>query len=68
MPRIKLSTWYGDHAPGDEIDVDDAGLKALRRDGRVADVVQPAEAPAPADSPAEQATPEAAPETGRRKR
>lgn len=40
MPRIRLSNWYGDKAPGDEIDVDDATLKGLRRDGRVAEVVE----------------------------
>lgn len=40
MPRIKLASWYGDKAPGDEIDVDDATLKALRRDGRVAEVAE----------------------------
>ncbi|WP_322500792.1 hypothetical protein TR631_12340 [Streptomyces rochei] len=39
MPRIKLAHWYGDKAPGDEIDVDDVQLKALRRDGMVAEVV-----------------------------
>ncbi|MFA0844347.1 hypothetical protein [Streptomyces rochei] len=36
MPRIKLAHWYGDKAPGDEIDVDDVTAKALRRDGLVA--------------------------------
>lgn len=42
MPRIKLASWYGDKAPGDEMDVDDVTLKALRRDGRVAEVVDDA--------------------------
>ncbi|WP_217235468.1 hypothetical protein [Streptomyces sp. AC555_RSS877] len=39
MPRIKLANWYGDHKPGDEIDVDEVTLKALHRDGIVAEVV-----------------------------
>jgi hypothetical protein len=39
MPRIKLANWYGDRAPGDEIDVDEVALKALRRDGLVAEVL-----------------------------
>jgi hypothetical protein len=39
MPRIRLANWYGDHKPGDEIDVDDVALKALHRDGIVAEVV-----------------------------
>lgn len=40
MPRIKLASWYGDKTPGEEMDVDDVTLKALRRDGRVAEVVE----------------------------
>ena len=64
--RIKLANWYGDKAPGEELDVDDVTLKALRRDGLVAEVAdtpqeQPAVEPA-AEEPAPQ------PETGRRKR
>ncbi|MEU9333126.1 hypothetical protein AB0D49_08170 [Streptomyces sp. NPDC048290] len=39
MPRIKLATWYGDKAPGEELDVDGAALKAMRRDGLVAEVL-----------------------------
>lgn len=39
MTRIKLAHWYGDRAPGDELDVDAATLKEMRRDGRVAEVV-----------------------------
>lgn len=39
MARIKLASWYGDKAPGEEMDVDDVMLKALRRDGLVAEVV-----------------------------
>ncbi|MFD7996835.1 hypothetical protein [Streptomyces mexicanus] len=35
--RIKLAHWYGDKAPGDTIDVDEATAKALRRDGLVAE-------------------------------
>jgi len=41
MPRIKLANWYGDQAPGDIVEVDDAALKAMRRDGLVADVLAP---------------------------
>lgn len=36
--RIKLANWYGDKAPGEEIDVDEVTAKALRRDGLVAEV------------------------------
>lgn len=39
MPRIRLSFWHGDHVPGDVIDVDDEQLRALKRDGRVAEVL-----------------------------
>lgn len=39
MPRIKLAFWHDGHLPGAEIDVDDDMLKALRRDGRVAEVL-----------------------------
>lgn len=55
MPRIKLAHWHDGHAPGDEIDVTDTKLKDLRRDGRVASVVEavPAQAEtAPGPSPA----------------
>jgi hypothetical protein len=62
MPRIKLANWHGEHAPGAELDVDDVELKALRRDGRVAEVVEPAAEPARPEPAAD------APETGRKKR
>jgi hypothetical protein len=39
MPRIKLANWYGDRAPGEEIEVDAANLKGLQRDGMVAEVL-----------------------------
>jgi hypothetical protein len=39
MPRIRLAFWHDGHAPGDEVDVDDGTLRALRRDGRVAEVL-----------------------------
>lgn len=73
MPRIKLASWYGDHAPGEEIDVDETTAKALRRDGRIAaDVEEPAPTPdEPASAPAESAgASEAAaePATGRKRR
>lgn len=40
MPRIKLAGWHGNKPPGTELDVDDVQLKALRRDGRVSEVVE----------------------------
>jgi hypothetical protein len=39
MPRIRLAHWHDGHKPGDEIDVDDDLCKALKRDGRVAEVL-----------------------------
>ncbi|MFF8485159.1 hypothetical protein [Streptomyces antibioticus] len=36
MHRVTLSSWHDGQAPGTTIEVDDAGLIALRRDGRVA--------------------------------
>ncbi|MFE0887917.1 hypothetical protein ACFW4Q_02580 [Streptomyces rochei] len=73
---IKLASWYGDHKPGDEIDVDDVLLKALCKDGRVAAVVEaPTEEPpapqqeAPAQPvPVVEQTQEPAAETGRKRR
>lgn len=60
MPRIKLASWYGDHAPGEEIDVDETTAKAMSRDGRVSEVL---EEPAPtSDETAEPASPSAEPE------
>lgn len=47
MPRIKLASWYGDKAPGAEVDVDEVTAKALRRDGLVAEVVVQSEAAPP---------------------
>jgi hypothetical protein len=75
MPRIKLANWYGDRKPGDEMDVDDVLLKALSRDGIVAEVLDaPAEPgltpqqdapaqPEPAVHPVDPAA-----ETGRKRR
>lgn len=72
MPRIKLAHWVGDHKPGDEIDVSDVELAALRRDGRVAEVVEaPVRKPvvvADATTETEPAQPEPAVETGRKRR
>lgn len=73
MPRIKLANWYGARKPGDEIDVDEVLLKALRRDGLVAEVLQAPE-PAPAPQQESPAQPEPAVveqpavETGRKRR
>jgi hypothetical protein len=60
--RIKLASWYGDKAPGEEIDVDEVRLKALHRDGLVAEVVETPQAKLTAEEPAAQ------PETGRKRR
>ncbi|GAB2718105.1 hypothetical protein [Streptomyces bullii] len=73
MPRIKLANWYGDKAPGEEIDVGDVLLKALRRDGRVAEVVdaptqEQADEPAPEPVSAPAQEPAAQPESGRKRR
>lgn len=79
MPRIKLASWYGDKAPGEEMDVDDVRLKALRRDGLVAEVIDEsahdnggAPEPGAADAVNETGQPEvvesAPPPEGRRKR
>lgn len=80
MPRIKLANWYGDKAPGEELDVDEVTAKALRRDGLVAEPAretpQEEQAPAPtAEDPAQpqpeqaaESTPEAAEQTGRKRR
>jgi hypothetical protein len=68
MMRIKLAAWYGDKAPGDVIDGDEATVKALRRDGLVAEILGAEESsvPEPVDDIAEAEI--VAPETGRRKR
>lgn len=55
MPRIRLAAWYAGAAPGSELDVDDATLKDLTRDGLVAALVEP---PVTADEPAAQAVEE----------
>jgi hypothetical protein len=39
MPRVILAHWHNGLAPGSELDVTDVELAALRRDGRIADVV-----------------------------
>lgn len=39
MPRIRLAHWHDGHAPGDVIDVDEDTCRALRRDGRVNEVL-----------------------------
>jgi hypothetical protein len=64
--RIKLASWYGDHAPGEEIDVDDVALKALRRDGLVAEVVETTQEQPPAEPAVDE--PASQPETGRKRR
>ncbi|MEU0940298.1 hypothetical protein [Embleya sp. NPDC005971] len=39
MTRIRLAHWHDGHAPGDEIDVEPDQVRALQRDGRVAEVL-----------------------------
>jgi hypothetical protein len=70
MPRIKLAGWYGDKPPGSELDVDEVQLKALRRDGRVAGVVEDTTPEEPVAASEQRQTAEAADESpaGRRKR
>jgi len=68
MPRIKLAHWHGDRKPGDEVDVSDEEFAALRRDGRVAEVVQaPAEEP-PVPQQEDEAQPEDSPAAARKRR
>lgn len=50
MPRVRLAYWHGKHAPGDEIDVDGEQLRHLQRDGRIAEVVEPAPPAEPAEA------------------
>jgi hypothetical protein len=77
MPEVTLAHWYGDKAPGETIDVDDVQLKALRRDGLVAEpkheTLQEDQAPAPVAEEPAQPQPAAdggseAGQAGRRKR
>lgn len=78
MPRIKLAHWHDGRPPGAELDVDDVQLAALKRDGRVAEVLDTASPDAavgdgPPAAPEEQAAaeePEPVPEpaTPQRKR
>lgn len=77
MPQITLANWYGDKAPGETIDVDEATLKGLRRDGLVAEPERetPQDEQAPAAVAEEPAQPQPAAgegaeaeQTGRRKR
>ncbi|WP_217545569.1 hypothetical protein [Streptomyces sp. GbtcB6] len=61
MPRVKLAHWHGGNPPGAEISVSDQELAALRRDGRVAEVLAPtSEQQGPAAEP--EPSPEAAPD------
>lgn len=62
MPRIKLAAWYGDQAPGDIVEVDDGALKAMRRDGLVADVLAPEPVGALPPAPVEEAAADSGPE------
>jgi hypothetical protein len=76
MPRIKLANWYGDRAPGDELDVDAVTLKALRRDGLVAEglgyddggILEPGTSVAVNGSTEREPVEPAPPETGRKRR
>jgi hypothetical protein len=75
MPRIQLAHWHGQHRPGDELDVTAEELVAMRRDGRVAQVLddtpQQASAAEPEETPAEplaEASEEPEPEPARARR
>lgn len=64
MPRITLASWHAGHQPGEDIDVSEEEYRQLKRDGRVASVVdKPADAGAQQSAPAEpQPEPEPEPE------
>lgn len=67
MPRIKLAHWHEGKAPGSEVTVDAAQLKALQVDGRVAEVLDAKTAPpAAVSAPAVDASADAA-DKGRKK-
>lgn len=60
MPRVILAHWHAGLAPGDELDVTDEELANLRRDGRIADVLDgPSAQPEPSGT-AESEEPSAA--------
>jgi len=40
MTHIRLANWLNGRAPGEVVEVPDGELPALRRDGRVAEVVE----------------------------
>jgi hypothetical protein len=64
MARIRLAHWHDGKAPGDEVDVPDGDLKALVRDGRVAEVLEGDSQAGPApQAPADAPQPDAAVET-----
>ncbi|WP_405925411.1 hypothetical protein [Streptomyces sp. NBC_00035] len=53
MPRVTLAHWHDGRAPGAELDVSDAELAELRRDGRVAGILDdPGTQPEPSSTPA----------------
>ncbi|MEV5369010.1 hypothetical protein AB0N12_06555 [Streptomyces albogriseolus] len=54
MTTIVLAHWYDGRPPGSELDVDDDQLRRLRRDGRVAAVVEQPPAEPPAAAPLEE--------------
>lgn len=62
MPRIQLAHWHKGHPPGAELDVTDDELAQLKRDGRVAavlDVAAVGAAEAAEPEPAAEASQEA---------
>ncbi|MER7930481.1 hypothetical protein ABTY96_46485 [Streptomyces sp. NPDC096057] len=64
MPRVKLAHWHDGVAPGAEIDVTDQQLAEMHRDGRVAQVLDPAAEPSPSkekDQPAQAEPPSEVP-------
>jgi hypothetical protein len=61
MAHIRLASFYDGHSPGDVIEVADDMVRPLRRDGRVAEVVDASVLEA---SPEPAAPPTAEPEPG----
>jgi hypothetical protein len=47
MAWVRLACWYRGHAPDEVLEVADDAVKALSRDGRIAEVVAAPEAPEP---------------------
>ncbi|WP_328439378.1 hypothetical protein OHA71_23860 [Streptomyces sp. NBC_00444] len=75
MPRVILAHWHDGRAPGDELIVTDEELADLRRDGRIADVLdgpgaqpEPSSTAVPEDQAAAEPEPEEPAPAGRKRR